>query len=112
MKNKICRIDHRSMGFTGLHHIRVPGTPTASARPGSTTTRRWRPSLDRHVPEGEGRATRSKGHRQDKRKDGVSMHRGQRVARPWNGLYGEELPSTTTADALIYSWCNLVQKIL
>ena len=42
---------------------------------------RHRQSLE-VIPDVEGRATRSKGHRQDKRKEGVSMHRGQRVARP------------------------------
>ena len=34
MKSKICRTDQLSMGFTGLHHMLVLDTPTASPRPG------------------------------------------------------------------------------
>ena len=46
-------------------------------------TRRWRPSLDQHVPDVEGHAARSKGHRHEKRKEkeGPPMHRVWRIAR-------------------------------
>ena len=69
-------------GLHGAASYARPGHAHREPETRSTTTRRWRPSLDRHVPDVEGRATRSKRHRQDKRKEGVSMHRVWRVARP------------------------------
>ena len=62
-------------GLHGAASYARPGHAHREPETRSTTTRRWRPSLDRHVPDVEGRATRSKRHRQDKRKEGVSMHR-------------------------------------
>ena len=69
-------------GLHGAASYARPGHAHREPETRSTTTRRWRPSLDRHVPEGEGRATRSKGHLQEKRKEDFSMRRGRRVARP------------------------------
>ena len=47
-------------GLHGAASYARPGHAHREPETRSTTTRRWRPSLDRHVPDVEGRATRSK----------------------------------------------------